>query len=119
MKTNKTYIIGVPSVFYSPTFGQMDFAEVFERLTKYIYGNKNNLYKIIIGTDSELSDQHNADFVTAVIIHRVGFGGIYFWTRVSCGNMYSLRQRMWDEANYSLMLAQKLIEDFKTNMFLV
>jgi predicted RNase H-related nuclease YkuK (DUF458 family) len=104
---------GVLSTFHSPTFGVMDFAEVIIHLTQYLRENKNNQYKIIIGTDSELTNTHFADFVSAIVIHRVGFGGIYFWARLSRDNIHSLRQRMWEEANYSLLLAHKLIEEFK------
>lgn len=104
---------GVLSTFFSPTFGEMDFMEVLARLAKYLNQNKDSQYKIIVGTDSELVNGHNADFVSAIVVHRVGFGGIYFWARLTRDNIHSLRQRMWEEANYSLILAQKLIEEFK------
>ncbi len=105
--------IAVLTNFHSPTYGEMDFNEVIERTIKYISENKNNHYKIIIGTDSELITNHIADFVTAVVLHRVGFGGIYFWARLSHNSIYSLRQRMWEEASYSLLLAQRVIEEFR------
>lgn len=99
--------------FHSPTYGEMDFNEVVERVIKYISEDKNNNYRIIIGTDSELTSNHIADFVTAVVLHRVGFGGIYFWGRLSHNSIHSLRQRMWEEASYSLLLAQRVMEEFR------
>ncbi len=109
----KNHEIAVLTNFHSPTYGEMDFYEVVERVIKYISVDKNNHYKIIIGTDSELTTEHIADFVTAVVLHRVGFGGIYFWARVSHNSIHSLRQRMWEEASYSLLLAQRIIEEFR------
>ncbi len=91
----------------------MEFIEVVSHVIKYVSQNGGRQYKIIIGTDSELSNAHFADFVTAVVVHRVGCGGIYFWARLTRNDMHSLRQRMWEEANYSLELAHKLIEEFK------
>ncbi len=48
-------------------------------------------YKITIGTDSELLTGGKADFVTAVVVHRVGNGGRYFWRRVEAGPVRSNR----------------------------
>ena len=42
-------------------------------------------YSITIGTDSELLAGHKADFVTAIVVHRVGNGGRYFWRRIEDG----------------------------------
>ena len=105
--------ISALSNFHSPTYGEMDFDEVVERVIKYISEDKNNNYKIIIGTDSELTTDCVADFVTAVVLHRVGLGGIYFWSRLSHNSIHSLRQRMWEEASYSLLLAQRVMEEFR------
>lgn len=117
MTDNNNHANGFLNLFCSPTYGNMDFCEVSTRVMKYVSGNHDNHYKIIIGTDSVLENSHNADFVTAIVVHHVGYGGIYFWSRISRNNMYSLRQRMWEEANYSLTLAQKVIEEFKKKKF--
>ncbi len=116
-KDNKNPNDGFPDLFHSPTHGDMAFDEVACRVIKFVSNNHGNHYKIIIGTDSELENKHYADFVTAVVVHHVGYGGIYFWARIARDNMYSLRQRMWEEANYSLTLAQKMIEEFKKKKF--
>ncbi|MBI3384974.1 ribonuclease H-like YkuK family protein [Candidatus Gottesmanbacteria bacterium] len=114
----KNHDIAILTNFHSPTYGEMDFNEVVSRVIKYISEDKNNHYKIIIGTDSELTNHHVADFVTAVVLHRVGFGGIYFWGRLSHNSIHSLRQRMWEEASYSLQLAQRVIEEFRKKSLL-
>lgn len=100
-------------VFHSPTHGRLYCEDVVLRLISYLKQNHNQKYKLIIGTDSELENRFTADFVTAIVVHRIGRGGIYFWTRSHRNNIHSLRQRMWEEANQSLVMANFLIEQFK------
>ena len=41
-------------------------------------------YRLVIGTDSKtgkLNGKKKVDFVTAVVIHRKGKGGRYFWQK--------------------------------------
>jgi len=66
-------------------------------------------YTIIIGTDSMIYDKRHADFVTAVVVHRVGNGGTYFWRRVDFHHYYTLRDRMLQEVLTSLQTAQELL----------
>jgi len=49
-------------------------------------------------------------FVTAVIIHRLGKGGRYYFTRRRERKMPSLRQRIFYEAALSLGVASRLAE---------
>lgn len=67
-------------------------------------------YEIIIGTDSE-AQNGKADFVSAVIVHKKGKGGVYFWGRQKLENLHSMKQRIWQEALISLALAEKLVLD--------
>ena len=68
-------------------------------------------YELIIGTDSE-ARSGTADFVSAIIVHKSGRGGVYFWGRQKIDNLYSLKQRILNEALISLTLAEKLVSDF-------
>lgn len=68
-------------------------------------------YELIIGTDSE-AQNGTADFVSALIVHKKGRGGIYFWSRQTVENLHSLKVRIWQEALISLTLAEKLVADF-------
>ena len=43
--------------------------------------DKKAKYEIIVGTDSQKLDKGGYDFVSALVIHRMGSGGIYFWKR--------------------------------------
>ncbi|MCL5675664.1 MAG: ribonuclease H-like YkuK family protein [Patescibacteria group bacterium] len=104
---------GFLTVFHSPTLGEMGIFDVVQNVLTFTKEDKNSHYRIIIGTDSQAFDKHFADFVSAVVVHRVGRGGVYFWTRGCRDHIQTLRQRMWEEANYSLLVAQKLISEFE------
>ena len=52
------------------------------------------------------------DFVTALVVHHIGKGGVYFWSRLERNHIHSLRQRIYEEAMYSLALAQRVVEAF-------
>ncbi len=70
-------------------------------------------YKITIGTDSERIAGNQADFVSAVVVHRVGNGGRYFWRRVELGKFHTLRDRIIKEVLLSLELAQEVLAELK------
>jgi predicted RNase H-related nuclease YkuK (DUF458 family) len=75
-------------------------------LAKYVQGDQKRNYTIVVGTDSQRYAR--TDFVTAIVVHRVGAGGRYFWVREQKDNIPSLRQRIYLEALKSLEIAQLL-----------
>ncbi len=80
---------------------------------RLIEKENNAHFKIIVGTDSEMTTSLTAHFVTAVVVHHVGHGGVYFWSSLTKPGIKNLRQRMYEEATYSLTTAQRLIDEFK------
>jgi predicted RNase H-related nuclease YkuK (DUF458 family) len=70
-------------------------------------------YRVTIGTDSELLSSKNADFVTAIVVHRIGNGGRYFYRRFELGKFYTLRDRMIKEALVSLEIAHSILTELK------
>lgn len=96
--------------FNSPTLGEIDFGQIVQRIVSFMAENTDYKYKLVIGTDSQ-SNHTLSDFVTAVIIHRVGQGGIYFWQRKGLPT-FSLRDRIYKEASLSLETAQKITDEF-------
>lgn len=101
----------IPKSFNSPSYGQMDWEEVLAKVVWFLDLDRNASYDVIVGTDSE-AQNGQADFVSAVIVHKKGRGGVYFWGRQKVKNLYSLKQRIWHEATVSLNLAQSLVDDF-------
>lgn len=101
--------------FFSPTFGRLTFEEVFKKLVEYIKEESHHRYNLIIGTDSLLSTE--TLFVSAIVIHRVGHGGRYFYKKFSYRKLESLRQRMFYETSLSLDLASLLRDKLSKNGF--
>lgn len=101
----------LPQTFTSPSSGQMNWEEALKKMLWFMGTDKRASYEVIVGTDSEAVNG-TADFVSALIVHKKGKGGVYFWGRVKIPNLNSMRQRIWQEALISLQLAEKLVEDF-------
>ena len=99
--------------FNSPTYGQVGFTEVIQKITSYMEEVPDQKYRVVIGTDSQMHNKKEADFVSALIIHRVGSGGIYFWTREKVSRPYALRERIYEEATRSMALAEEFLQAFK------
>lgn len=98
--------------FKSPTYGPLDFEAVLNKLLSYIGVAPGLEYELIIGTDSMPSGTA-AEFVSAIVVHRKNAGGIYFWSKSHQTNLHTLRQRIFQEALFSLKLAEQLIEKLK------
>lgn len=86
---------------------------VVQEIKRFIEESEKHKYKVIIGTDSELLQNKTADFVTAVVIHRVGNGGRYFWRRAQAGKFYTLRDRIINEVVLSLEVAREILLELK------
>jgi len=89
-----------------------------EQVVKEIIGfmkiDDKRRYKVIIGSDSEIMTDKTADFVTAIVVHRVGNGGRYFWRRIDENTKYhTLRDRIWQEVLMSLDIAKELLNTIK------
>lgn len=80
-----------------------------EKVLAFLAAKPDSTYQIVIGTDSQPHNGSGVDFVTALVVHRVGTGGIYFWHRVVNKKVYVLRQRMYEEATMSLTMAETVL----------
>jgi predicted RNase H-related nuclease YkuK (DUF458 family) len=102
-------------MFHSPTYGKIDFDKLKKIIKDFMAADKKSRYEIIVGTDSQKFDKESFDFVSALIVHRVGFGGIYFWKREIIKKKMSLKERIYTEATLSLQTAETFIAFLKTN----
>lgn len=93
-------------VFTSPTKGQLTFESMFQDIVDFISQYPEDQYRLIVGTDSQLRE--SACFVTAVVVHRVGKGGRYYYTKDLEYVGSSLKKRIFHEASRSLTLASHL-----------
>jgi predicted RNase H-related nuclease YkuK (DUF458 family) len=101
--------------FVSPTYGRLSLDAMFEKIVEYVAGNADQTYNLIIGTDSFLSTE--TLFVSAVIIHRVGHGGRYFYKKLARRKIESMRQRIFYEATMSIELASAVMAKLNENGF--
>jgi hypothetical protein len=102
--------------FISPTKGKLTTDEVISEIVEFIGEDKQVSYTLVIGTDSQekrLNGVREIDFVTAVVIHRHGKGGRYFWLKTKKQKIYSLRDKIYAETLASLELAQDLVPILK------
>jgi len=105
--------------FNTPFGIQLNIEAVVAEIIRFMKDDEKRQYKIIIGSDSERKE-NSVDFVTAVIVHRVGNGGRYFWRRMEQPKSPSLRHRIIQEVMYSLEAAQqtlKALKDFNAPTF--
>lgn len=103
--------------FYSPTLGELGLPAVVGRIGEYMEAESDYKYRLIIGTDSAGRNHSGVDFVTALVIHRLGGGAIYFWKKKHA-EVHSLRERIYHEAVLSLEFAQELLDILHGEEFL-
>ncbi|MBI3398824.1 MAG: ribonuclease H-like YkuK family protein [Deltaproteobacteria bacterium] len=101
--------------FFSPTFGNLSFEDVFSKLVEYIEEDTSYRYSIIVGTDSFLAAE--TIFISAIIIHRIGHGGRYFYKKIRHRKLENLRQRIFYETSLSLEMAAILKNKLSENGF--
>jgi len=102
-------------MFQSPTHGQVDLEKLKHIVSSYMADDKKAKYEIIVGTDSQKMEKGGYDFVSALVIHRIGFGGIYFWKREINNKKMGLKERIYREATMSLETSENFVSFFKTN----
>lgn len=102
-------------MYHSPTYGKVDLNRLKNIISSFMAQDKKAKYEIIVGTDSQKVKKEVHDFVSALIVHRVGFGGIYFWKRQIVDKKISLKERIYLEATMSLETSENFIYFFKVN----
>lgn len=96
--------------FIHPRKGKMNLKQVIAYTETYIASDPSSSYKIVIGTDSQTSAEQTL-FVTAIIIHRVGKGALFFYSRQQSRPIFDLRYRIYRETEYSLDCMERLKEE--------
>lgn len=103
------------NMFFNSSVGmKLSPEQVSREIVGFMLADANREYKITIGTDSEKDPDNTADFVTAIVVHRVGNGGRYFWRRITGPTKYpTLRHRITQEVLMSLEIAKDFLEVMK------
>ena len=87
------------------------FPDIAGRVATFLEGCDD--YAIEVGTDSQTGSV--TKFVTAVVVHRRGKGGIFFYFPLICKKMPQLRDRIYMETGLSISCAVGLLESFLDN----
>ncbi len=102
-------MVMINELFYNPHAGALSFDDMVEAIVEGMRADPKARYEILIGTDSSVNGGH-VDYVSAIVVHKIGKGGRYYWKRVRENKTFSLRQRIWREAWLSFELAQRLLK---------
>ncbi|MFH1565603.1 MAG: ribonuclease H-like YkuK family protein [bacterium] len=99
--------------FNSITFGRLTYAEMLFNMANFLSCENEKGYKIIIGTDSNArsNGKECTEYITALLAHKIGNGGIYFWKKVSDKKAHFLKERIYREALLSLEFAHSILGD--------
>jgi uncharacterized protein len=101
--------------FINPTQGKITIEKMVDELVNFMGQEDDYFYSLVIGTDSKSGKPDSREeigFVTAVVIHRKGKGGRYFWQKKKISKIGSLRDKIYTETTLSLKLAEKLVPEF-------
>lgn len=102
------------NLFFNTSYGlKIEANEVVREILNFIKVKPSSHYKIIIGSDSLRLGNNGADFVTAIVVHRVGNGGRYFWRRLTLGKFYNLHDRIIQEVMLSIDTAKAILSDME------
>lgn len=108
------------SLFNSSNGVKLTVKEVATEIIAFMRAEPTRSYKVTIGTDSEAFGKTSADFVTAIVVHRIGNGGRYFWQRAELHNLYNMRDRIMQEVITSIEIAKivlSYLRQFDTPQF--
>lgn len=109
------------SLFQSVTYGSISVETVINLIKLFLEADPKAEYSLVIGSDSQEklnieSNKKLVSVVTAVVVHRKGFGGRYFWQKKRNQEVYSLRDKIYKETMASLTLAKDFIPYFKKSL---
>lgn len=105
----------------SLTHGRLTVEQALEMIKDFLEEFPNAQYSLVIGTDSHEKNgstmtNRKINLVTAILIHRKGFGGKYFWNRKYAENIHSLREKIYAETIVSLDFAAGFVPLLKKKL---
>ena len=125
---------GADEYFNNPSKGKRSFLDMVSDIAGFIYDDPESRYSIFVGTDSEISGfigsdkspggigvfkkegLSTANFVSAVMVHRVGKAGRYFWKKNTGIRTFDRHDRILKEAYFSLDIAHRLVAELRDKL---
>jgi uncharacterized protein len=106
-------------VFTSPSQGEVGLEKMVNIISSFISEQPGAFYRVVIGSDSQAKRSNGdseVDFVTAVVVHRIGRGAKYFWRKEKQKGTIILRDKIYTETLMSLKLAEDLVPLLRKNI---
>ena len=108
-------------LFQSVTHGELKTDDVISLIKAFLEDEPSSSYSLVIGTDSHeknnsLNGNHTVSLVTAIVVHRRGYGGKYFWKKKEVSNIHTLREKIYAETFESLYFATDFVPQLKKNL---
>ena len=106
-------------IFTSPSLGKVGLEQVIKEIVDYLNDDPESKYRLVIGTDSQerrLNGKKFTNFVTAIVVHRIGKGGRYFWKNGSEEFINSLRQKIYAETLRSINIAEIVVPKLNSKL---
>lgn len=108
-------------MFQSATHGQVSLSQVIDYIKSFLEEDPHAEYSLVIGSDSQEkvqngSSKKNIHIITAVVVHRKGFGGKYFWQRKIASQTHTLREKIYAETLTSLTFATDFVPLLKKSL---
>ena len=106
--------------FHSTTHGDLNLRQVIYFIKSFLEEDPQAEYSLVIGTDSQekLDGENNKiiNIITAVVVHRKGFGGKYFWLKTKKPKAPTLRDKIYAETLTSLDIATIFVPLLKKSL---
>lgn len=102
--------------FRNPSLGSISTKRMISEISKFVGAEPGSFYRLVIGTDSRakhINGKSEIDFVSAIVIHRVGQGARYFWKKDRVEMKPVLRDKIYRETVLSLEVAEELVPDLR------
>lgn len=109
------------TLFQSVTHGELTIDDLIHFIISFLEEEPLSTYSLIIGTDSHeknnlVNGKHPINLVTAIVVHRRGFGGKYFWKRKELTKISTLREKIYAETFESLNFATDFVPMLKKKL---
>ncbi|MBR2801927.1 MAG: ribonuclease H-like YkuK family protein [Erysipelotrichaceae bacterium] len=88
------------SLFRNASGTSLPLTEVCTRILNYLGADPQRQYRLSVGTDS--MTYQDTVFVLAIVVHKVGNGGIYFYRKMKHEAVKDLRSKLYAETQLSL-----------------
>ena len=110
---------GTDSIFHYRD-DQITLHQVIQSIKQFLGEDPQAEYSLVLGTDSHEKARNGRsktiNLVTAIVVHRKGFGGKYYWKRKTQNDIYTLRDKIYAETLESLNFAQNFIPLLKKEL---